>query len=110
MIIVRFNDPEEFAAELTRGKPKNGILRVMKEFKYSGRANTRHISVLSSFIRYDDPAGNGEIIKLDNYCGEYWPNGDRKALDRAEDAIRDLEDAAKRLGIEVRAGVYEETK
>jgi hypothetical protein len=105
MITVRFNDPEEFAAELAREKPSNGLLRLTQQFERSKMSPyIAYVSVLGSFLR------DGEIVSLRRYCGDHWQNGDRKALDRAQDVMRDLEDVAKRLGIEVRAGVYEEAK
>jgi len=106
MIRVRFNDAEEFAAELSREKPNDNILRLTKQYQQSKDSpHIHYVSVLGSFVR------DGQIIKMTTYCGDYWGKGtDRSAVDRADKVMMELEQVARELGVEVRAGVYEEAK
>ena len=107
MIIVRFNDPEEFAAELVRDRPENNILRSTRYIEPSKYAPIRYVSVVATFTRHD------EIVRLTRYCGDFWGNGmesDKKTIERAEKVMTDLDRLAEQLKLEVRAGIYEEAK
>src|SRR5262252_8263153 len=102
MIAVRFNDPGEFADELRAGVPEMRILRLTKQFQMTQFA-FRHLYAIATFLR------KGEIIRLEHYCGQIWGiEFDRKFLHKADAILDDLTKIAEELGLEVRAGVYEE--
>src|SRR5215472_7827968 len=102
MIKVTFNSPEEFAAELELGKPNNNILRLTRLIEFSKQMlPIRYISVVGTFLR------DGQIVKLVRYCGDHWGNGcesDSKTIERVHKVMTDLEDVARSLKIDVRAG------
>jgi hypothetical protein len=104
--IIKFNDAKEFVAELqlSRLHMPEPILRVTKSFEQSGAVPSAFlVSVIATFEM------RTRIVRLNRYCGEHWPHADQKAVELADSTIKVLEDAAKELEVEVRAGVIEST-
>jgi hypothetical protein len=102
-ITVSFNDPDEFLEEVRRDKDKiaRGILRLTVRRRYGEPFVT--VSVVATIVI------EGTVVKLEHRVGEAFV-GDEKAhgLATKTQAILDkISDAAKGLGLEVRAGVYE---
>lgn len=114
MATVKFNHPDEFIDELQKefGGLKAGliptippILRLTNLFRTIPEiAPIMSLTVVATIRVRDD------IIKLERYCGQIWKmeSQDKPTQERAEEVHRKLEEAAKELGLEVRAGVFEE--
>jgi hypothetical protein len=105
MITVHFNDVGEFIDELKAGPPGEKIVRVTRSFAQSQTLPITNVTILATALR------DGQIIRLSRYVGQYLGSHDgdekRHVDTRAEKIMAEIEGAAKELGLEVRAGVYE---
>jgi hypothetical protein len=109
MITVRFNSEGEFIDELKAGPPCEKIVRVTKSFELSQTLPIQNITVLATAVR------DGRVIRLSRYVGQRFANRfanhedevSRRVDETAEKIMAEIEAAAKELGLEVRAGVYE---
>jgi hypothetical protein len=102
-LTVSFHDPGEFIEEISRDKDRieRNILRLTVRRRYGEPFIT--ISVVATVVI------EGTIVKLEHRIGEAFA-GDEKntAMAAKTQAVLDkLSAAAKGLGLEVRAGVYE---
>jgi hypothetical protein len=107
-VIVRFNDPDEFISELAKGPATlDSILRVTVQYKATQMTPAiQHISVIAGALRKYD--GVLQLIELTRYCGDYWGREfERRALDKADEVMKQLERRAPVFGLTIRAGAYE---
>lgn len=100
---VGFHDPDEFLAELhlDRDRIDRDILRVTVRRRYGSPFVT--VSVVAT------ATVGGVLVKLEHRVGEAFA-GDEKATglaDKTQAALGKLTAAAKSLGLDVRAGVFE---
>ncbi|MFH0809048.1 MAG: hypothetical protein V2A77_01040 [Pseudomonadota bacterium] len=114
-MIIKFNQPGEFIEELDQEYGKDVLtlgvpgevrptLRLTNEHRQTEVSpNITHLVVLATI-----PNKKGDIIKLFHFVGDLWGVGrDEEIVKKATLVHAQLEEAAKRLNIEVRGGVYE---
>lgn len=113
MATVKFTSAGEFIDELNKefGESANApipvlnILRLTNLFSpIPNLAPIRSLTVVATFkVR-------GEIIRLNRYCGQIWDieHTDEDTYQRAEAVHKQIKEATSSLGIEVRAGIWEE--
>jgi len=105
---VKFTEPEEFCEELERdrGDIDRGIVRCTIRYKPLEKIPyVYHVIAVASY------SVGGQIVKLERHCGEIWglrPEEDQKAVDRAQEHLKRVEETCRRLNLEVRAGSLEE--
>jgi len=106
-MIIKFNDLDEFLAEMEEDRDEitRGIVRVTTLREANRTApNLYFYSVIATYRRGD------EIVRLDRFCGNYWPRvdpeGNEKTRKNIEDIYGVLEERIKALNLEMRAGVY----
>ncbi len=117
MATAKFTSVEEFLEELNKedaaGKfdnpgwswPESTILRLTNLFSpIPNLGPIRSLTVVATVKVRDD------IIRLNRYCGQIWDmeKTDNDTYKRAEAVHKQIEEAAKKLGVEVRAGMWEE--
>lgn len=107
MATVKFTSIEEFLEELEKegGNIHLKIVRLTNLFSpIPNLAPIRSLTVVATVKVRDD------IIRLNRYCGQIWDmeGTDKETYERAETAHKRIEEAAKKLGIELRAGIWEE--
>jgi len=107
-MIIKFNGADEFVAELK----KEPLAKPLVRLTYLRRANEKVAPLTSLFIIGTAKTADGDIIKLEHYCGPLWGVGqeDEKAKKHGEDTYHYIEEACAKLNLEVRAGIYEEGK
>jgi hypothetical protein len=134
-MIIKFNQVDEFVEELKKEFPiaipnpdpdlnqeekkslmaaiRRGlgqILRLTCLYRDSTmNSNIKHATVIATI----KSASEKDIIRLERYCGEMWGVGgevDDKVKANRDTAFKSIEDACKELGIEVRAGIFEEQR
>jgi hypothetical protein len=111
---LRFNDPDEFVAELRHGPPNAELmLRLTVRRRLDAQTGAfAHVSVLATFLRRlpDGPPPTVLVVALEAYQGEDWGPGfeqTRTTLDRAERLLGRLRTEARVMGLEYRPGMYE---
>lgn len=103
---VKFNATEEYVNELEKNAPvvHRKIVRVTKRAQITNMYPIQRMYVTATYV------AEGDIIRLDRYVGDL--QGDKRtddALYRKADAIiNSIEKASKELGLEPRAGMYEQ--
>lgn len=107
-VTVLFNQVEEFTAELEKdaGKVERGIVRLTKIFEGTKISpNIHHVSVFSTYTV------EGQLITLKRYCGDIWEmeqgRDEEEVIAKADGYIELIEEACKRLKLEVRAGAIQ---
>jgi len=106
---VRFNDPEEFLCELAMNPPNlEQLVRATKLFEQTNQFPIRHLSVIATYMLL---RGSGLFrVSLRRYCGQIWehsPDENQKIYDKADEILRRIDEAAAKLHLETRAGIYE---
>jgi hypothetical protein len=113
MATVKFNYPGEFLAELKQDcqQVDRGIVRVTTLYRGStGSPGMRHLSVVAT------ARVGRDLVRLDCYCGDLWQIGDQdsphdqQVMERIQRLSSTLQDGCSQLGLEVRAGLLEETQ
>lgn len=107
MATVKFTSVEEFIEELEKERANIRLKVVRLTNLFSPIPNLspiRSLTVVATAKVRDD------IIRLNRYCGQIWDidKTDEETYERAEAAHKRIEEAAKTLGIEIRAGIWEE--
>ncbi len=116
MIGIRFNIVKEFLEELKKeaqaggeyGDVRDGIVRVTVSYVPSRvTPNVSHVTILASFV-----TTRGHLVKLSHPVGELWGvgKGDEETRARASETLKALEDGIIALGLQVRAGTFEEPR
>ncbi|MBA7586491.1 hypothetical protein ES708_28493 [subsurface metagenome] len=106
MALVMFNFQDEYINELKKAKLEQPIVRLTNlQRPIEKIAPLRSLSVVSTA-----KAANGDIIKLERYCGQLWgiETDDEKSWRLAASVHSDIQEACLALKLEVRAGVLEE--
>jgi len=110
-MMVRFSKPEEFIAELEKEMLPGtcNIDRRIVRITYIRRPsklspNIQHISVVATARVV------GEIYRLEHYSGDVWQieEQDAPVYDKARSVYQYIEESCRRLGLEARAGVFED--
>lgn len=109
MLKVRFNMVDEFCEEMKKDKDiiDRKIIRVTQSFTPSHMTpNIRIVEVLASY------SVSGQIVRLEKRCGEFWgvnTKSDQDVIDKADEVMKIIKDKAAKAGLQVRAGVLEES-
>ena len=105
-MLVKFNNAEEFTEELERESLAKPVVRLT----YLRKANEKIAPLTTLFVVGTAKAADGDIIRLEHYCGALWGIGqeDEKTQRHAEDVYRFIENHCRDLHLEVRAGIFEE--
>ena len=113
MAVVKFNAPSEFLTELEKDKPliERGLVRLTNLFRtHTSVASLQHWSVVATAKIGSD------LVRLEYHCGSLWRLGgpaDPAGQQVRETAARihtEIAEACQRLGLEVRAGMLEESE
>lgn len=108
MSVVKFNDVEEFCAEIENDAPEidRGIVRSTDMSRMSSvTPNIRHIFAMASY------SVNGQIVILECYCGDVWgvkQDEDNKVYEKSEKIRQIVTKTCETLGLHKRAGILEE--
>lgn len=107
MAVVKFNSVEEFLEEVEKDRSNTHLKIVRLTNVWAAIPNLAPIRALSVVAT---AKVKEDIVRLDRYCGQIWNIGsqDEGTYKRAEAVRKQIEEAAKKLGIEIRAGVWEE--
>jgi len=115
MATVKFNAVDEFIEELKKSQPWPRIVRLTYLSRQSSVSpNIRHLFVVSTFVVtawLSTDKSVETLVRLDKFCGDTWglnTEEDKKVQERAEVVVKQIEDACREVGYEVRAGVFEE--
>ena len=105
MTLVKFNFQDEYIEELKKAKLEQPIVRLTNLQRYESAAPLRSLLVICTA-----KAANGDIIKLQHFCGTLWgiDSQDEQVWQRAEVIHSQIKEACEALKLEVRAGVFEE--
>ena len=105
-ITAHFTEPSEYLAELERDRAliERGIVRVTKTGRPDATGALTHVSVEAAAII------DGRLCRLSSYCGALWgiANTDEPVQQRASRIVKDLEDKLLEIGLEVRAGLWDD--
>ena len=99
---VLFNSVKEFLDELERDPPPDRIVRTTRLRQQSGAQPFVSAFALATFVNR-----LGQVVELRKYVGEDWgPDFEcsQKAKDLADRILTDVEQAARRHEMEIRAG------
>jgi len=105
-MLISFTYPDEFIEELTKEPLAKPVVRLT----YLRKANEKIAPLTSLFIVGTAKTADGDLIKLQHYCGALWGHGqeDEKTQEHANDTYKHIEDTCRELHLEVRAGIFEE--
>lgn len=103
-IRVKFSDVDEFLAELVRdcGCVDRCIVRATMRWSMSRMIPVQHVTVVAGYVT------GGTPVALEQYVGEYYRHGGEKSKDQAVELMAKIEAKVKELGLDCRAGVFEE--
>jgi len=106
MALIKFNYPDEFIEELKKEPLAKPVVRITN----LRRLNEKWAPLASLTVVATAKAADGDIIRLDHYCGSLWGHKeeDEKAWEHAKATGDEIRDACSKLNLEVRAGIYEE--
>lgn len=105
MIRARYTEPAEFLADLERDKAEveGNLVRLTKIARPVPDLAVTRVAVLASVIM------RGRLAVLEMYVGDLAGLGTDDAVQEAADkVIRVLEEGVADMGLELRAGLYEE--
>ncbi len=111
-MLLKFNDVTEYCEELKKEKDNvdRKIVRVTNQTGPTSLSpSIRNLSVISTFVvGFSYPP---VVVRLEYFCGQLWgfENQDTLIREKSEKAIKQIEEASKGLGMEVRAGIIEDT-
>jgi hypothetical protein len=104
--MILFNALDEFLKELEHDKYyiDRKIVRLTNLYRHSQITPViRYLFVAATY------KAGGEIVKFKQYCGDLWNmEQDKKAVEKSIEVQVAVEDACKRYGLEIRAGMYKE--
>jgi hypothetical protein len=106
MATVKFNDVSEFVEEITRdaGAVERKVIRITFRHRMVDPVPMREMSVVATAVVA------GHVVELVDRCGTFFSETDE--AERSKTAAKNKYDliraAAEKLGLEVRAGVFEE--
>lgn len=108
MILVKFNSPDEFltelAAEAAAQRVTDKVVRVTLSYR-RGQLTTAVLVLASVLLTCN------RMVCLERLAGEYLDSHDADEIIKKAGAVADaIRAEADRLGLEVRAGVYELAK
>lgn len=105
MAIVKFSFQDEYIEELKKARLEQPIVRLTDLTRHEQAVPVRSLFVISTA-----KAANGDIIRLEHFCGTLWNIDiqDEQVLQRSEIIHGEIKTACQALALEVRAGIVEE--
>ena len=100
-MVIKFNNDNEFLAELERERPLKPV-RITYIKQTAGNMPSTRISVVATAKSKD-----GDLIKLEYYCGDIWRGVQDEVQKLAEDVFHRVKKLCEDMGLEVRAGLWE---
>ena len=106
--LISFTNPDDFLDELRdRGPNVDGVLRLTFRWHPDAVMPVTDLWVVANYLRRIDPATLA-VVRLDQYIGAVWQDIDDRASalnrERADRLKTRIDEEARRLGLEVRAG------
>ncbi|HET7771522.1 MAG TPA: hypothetical protein VFN74_22310 [Chloroflexota bacterium] len=106
--LISFTNPDDFLAELRdRGPNVDGVLRLTFRWHPDAALPVTDLWVVANYLLRLDPATLA-VVRLDHYIGAVWQDIDDRASqlnrERANQLKTRIDEEARALGIEVRAG------
>jgi hypothetical protein len=102
--MIVFHAVEEFLKELKMDAEvvERKIVRLTNLYQQSQMTPViRHLFVVATY------KAAGEIVQFKQYVGDLWNmESDKKVIEKGIDLQKQVEEACKRYGLEVRAGMY----
>lgn len=106
--MVVFNAVEEFLKELETDQEvvERRIVRLTCLYQQSQMTPIiRHLFVVATY------KAAWEIVEFKQFCGDLWNmEQDKKTIEKGIELQKQIEKECKRLGLEVRAGMYKEAR
>jgi hypothetical protein len=103
---VMFTEPCEFVAELARdharGLVECGIVRVTKVGRLAMNGTITRVTVEAAAIV------DSRCVRLRVVCGDLWGIHGDLVQQRATELVRELESELLDIGLELRAGLYDD--
>jgi hypothetical protein len=103
---VLFTDPTEYLEELAteRDNVRRGIVRITKRAAPALDGAITRVSVESA-ARIE----GGDLLRFRGHVGDLWGHRNDAAVQRrATELVAEIDAGVKNLGLEVRAGIFEE--
>ena len=106
--MIVFNAVEEFLKELETDKDliERKIVRLTALYQQSKTVPLRYLFVVATY------KAAGELVEYREHAGDLWGmtnlESDKKAIQKSVELSNRIEEECKRLGLEVRAGMYKE--
>lgn len=120
--MVKFNDLVEFLEEIGKTLPASKIVRVTNLYTASSISpSIKLLSVVATArVEFLQESGGTreEIIRLDRFVGDFWalekPTESEAAtqrilLEKAKAIQQKIEEYCTKIGLEVRAGIYDDS-
>jgi len=106
MAIIKFHYPDEFIDELKKEPLAKPVVRLTN----LRRTSEKFAPLASLIVVATAKAADGDIIRLEHYCGQLWGHKeeDEKTWALAKNIGDHIRDVCKNLKLEVRAGIYEQ--
>lgn len=105
MAVVKFNDVDEFLAELKldAADVDRRVVRVTSRWRRCEPQPLQSLSVVATYV------ADGQVVLLECPCGTFFPDlpEGAEARNRCSKRREAIEAFATGLGLEVRAGVFE---
>ena len=108
---MKFSDGIEFIDELKKSKFVEPVLRLTNLYKPSQQSpHTKHVYVLATALQKID-TDDGVVLELVEYCGDDWGRDLPKEREQwkavADVQMKEIQEAASALNLEIRCGRYE---
>ena len=98
MVIVRFNQWEEFLAELETHRPEDQRVRLTFSLR-SDRQGAVHLTMVAGYLN------QGDIVEFVHYLGPQ-PTDTKSPSEEIQKLLEDRRTHLERLGLTVRSGRY----
>ena len=106
--MVIFNALEEFLKELETDTDviERKIVRLTNLYQQSQMTPViRHLFVMATY------KAAGEIVQFKQFTGDLWNlEQDKKTIEKSIALQKHIEETCKRLGLDIRAGMYKEAR
>lgn len=106
MIVARYTEPDEFMHDLACDVDdvERRVVRLTKMARSAGPGGSlTRVTVCAGAVV------GGRLVKLESYIGDLWGSAaDDKVQAQATQLVKDLEERIADLGLQLRAGFFEE--
>jgi hypothetical protein len=99
MIVIRFNQWDEFVEELKSDPPDNGVVRVTVSLRYNG-GRTPHLTLVAGYF------GGDQIVEFVHYLGQRRLEDDGARSRELAALVEERKRCLEHHGFKVRSGRY----